>query len=72
MFLNEEEKRRLCLNHVKPFDVAAVRISGLVNLVFSRQTGVVECGFPFGTRRSAIGQFAFPVPGNSPRSLRDG
>ena len=47
MFLNEEEKRRLCLNHVKPFDVAAVRISGLVNLVFSRQTGVVECGFPF-------------------------
>ena len=47
MFLNEEEKRRLCLNHVKPFEVAAARISGLVNLVFSLQTGVVECELPF-------------------------
>ena len=40
-------KRRLSLNHVKPFEVAAARISGLVNLVFSRQTGLFECGFPF-------------------------
>ena len=30
----KEEKRRLCLNRVKP-----ARTSGIVNLVFSRQTG---------------------------------
>ena len=47
VLLYEEEKWRLCLNHVKPFEVAAARISGLVNLVFSLQTGVVECELPF-------------------------
>ena len=31
----------------RAFQVAAARISGLVNLVFSRQTGIVECRLPF-------------------------
>ena len=31
----------------RAFQVAAARIFGLVNLVFSRQTGIVECRLPF-------------------------
>ena len=31
----------------RAFQVAAARISGLVNLVFSLQTGIVECRLPF-------------------------
>ena len=39
--MSEEEKRRVCQDHVKPF-----KPSGLVNLVFSRQNGFFECEHP--------------------------
>ena len=39
--MSEEEKRRLPESR-QAFEVAAAQISGLVNLVFSRQTGFIE------------------------------
>ena len=44
-FFTEEEKRRLPESR-KLFEAAAARTSGLVNLVFSRQTGF-SCEHPF-------------------------
>ena len=42
--LIEKEKKRLCLNHVKSFEVVTPPNSGLVNLVFSPQTGFLREG----------------------------
>ena len=46
VFLSDKEKRWHCLNHVVS-EVAAAWTSGLVNLVFPRQTGFIECEHPF-------------------------
>ena len=42
--LSEKEKRWHCLNHVKSLKSPQ---PGLVNLVFPRQTGFIECEHPF-------------------------
>lgn len=40
VFLSEEDKRRLCLNHI-------AQTAGLINLVLFRQTSIFECEHPF-------------------------
>ena len=50
VFLNEKEKKRLHLNHIKPLS------SRVVNLVFPLQTGFFECEHPFIDKPLAINE----------------
>ena len=78
-FLVEKEKSRLCMNRVKS-KVAAARFSGLVNLIFSRQTVFFffECKHMFIDKPMVITEPTVPsarglgsklYPSNMPRML---